>query len=304
MAALYRYSTALLTLSALLALSALSAGLKQLTPENLNALLSRTQNNLTNPSARAAELSRYFVGVPYELGPLGEGESGIFDQDPLIRFDKADCTTMVETVMAMALSSNMQGLLDIQNKIRYKNGQIAYETRNHFPEADWIPNNIKAGFLKDITQEIGGGKTAWIKKTISKKRWYETKTTNDLQGFAHLNKKERQKLVRQWRGLGAAFKDEEAELPYVAVQFLSEMASRIPTGSIFNLVRENQAEKPVLISHQGFIIQQSDGPYVRHMAWNIGGQDVPLTQYLTKYANSPWKLLGMNFLQLQQPPAQ
>ena len=51
--------------------------------------------------------SAYFINTPYKLGPLGEGPEGLFDQDPLYSFDVFDCTTFVETVMALHYSKNM-----------------------------------------------------------------------------------------------------------------------------------------------------------------------------------------------------
>ena len=61
------------------------------------------------PNARADDLltrltviSEYFKGRPYVLGNLGEGSQGKYDQEPLYRTDVFDCTTYVETVIALA----------------------------------------------------------------------------------------------------------------------------------------------------------------------------------------------------------
>ena len=48
---------------------------------------------------RLIYLSDPFVGAPYVVSPLGEGAGE--DTDPRIRFDAFDCTTFVETTMAL-----------------------------------------------------------------------------------------------------------------------------------------------------------------------------------------------------------
>ena len=95
--------------------------------------------------------------------------------------------------------------------------------------------------------------------------------------------------------MGNSFKDETARLPYAPIATLKEKADAIPTGSIFNLVREDQPDKPVLISHQGFIIQKPEGTFVRHAAFDKTVEDVLLSDYLKKYDGSKWPILGMNF---------
>jgi len=65
-----------------------------------------------------------------------------------------DCTTFVETVSALAKSESMADFYKNVVAIRYKDSNPTYLSRNHFPEADWIPNNSKAGILRDVTVEI------------------------------------------------------------------------------------------------------------------------------------------------------
>ena len=57
---------------------------------------------------RLAIVSSAFLGRPYFWGPLGEGAEGDFDQYPLYRADLFDCLTFVETVLAVALTDNLE----------------------------------------------------------------------------------------------------------------------------------------------------------------------------------------------------
>ena len=44
---------------------------------------------------RILAVSEAFLGVPYRLGPLGEGGDGEFNRQPLYSFRDLDCTTYV-----------------------------------------------------------------------------------------------------------------------------------------------------------------------------------------------------------------
>lgn len=101
-----------------------------------------------------------FLGVPYMVSPLGEAV--LPDADPLIRFDVFDCTTFVETVLADA---NQEKL----NKIRYKNGEVGFLSRNHFIESDWLQNN------SELVENVSGkyAQTKIMNVTIDKKSWFK-----------------------------------------------------------------------------------------------------------------------------------
>ena len=107
-------------------------------------------------------VSHEFLGRPYALGPLGEGEG--IDADPLYRFDKFDCLTFVETVLAQSYTQNSTASFrtpsdyrdnyfkNLMNKIRYKDGIISFVTRNHFQNPDWVENN--SHFVQNKSNEI------------------------------------------------------------------------------------------------------------------------------------------------------
>ena len=144
--------------------------------------LRRIHQQAASLAQRVEAVSELFLGVPYKLGSLGEGPDGEFDRDPLIRFDAFDCTTFVETVMALSLDSDLDSAVRTLQKIRYKDGQIGYATRNHFIELDWVPNNVRAGYLHDITSDVAGRNTVKVHKTISKRKWYLRKSLVSLEG--------------------------------------------------------------------------------------------------------------------------
>ena len=102
------------------------------------------------------QVTHSFLKTPYVAGTL-EGNQ----QEQLVyRFDGLDCTTLVENVLALALTYTAGGSFEQfkeeLTKIRYRNGEInGYPSRLHY-FTDWLYENEKRGVIRDITQELGG----------------------------------------------------------------------------------------------------------------------------------------------------
>ncbi|HBL15824.1 MAG TPA: hypothetical protein DD417_03410 [Elusimicrobia bacterium] len=257
---------------------------------------------LHDPSPLVGKVSERFVGTPYHLGPLGEGEKGDFDRDPLMRFDAVDCTTFVEEVLALALEPEPERAKQTLQKIRYKDGVVRYASRNHFPEADWIPNNEAAGYLEDITRVVAGDDVRVSSKVIDKAAWYLHKTTADLQGVGKLSAEEKVELVGRLRQETKGLSPQAVAVPYLPIEFLPDYAARIPAGTVVSFVRENSPAIPVLISHQGLVVEKNGVKLLRHASATDGKvSDVPLLEYAYRYFNAKWRLLGLNLQALRRP---
>ncbi|MCK6684576.1 MAG: DUF1460 domain-containing protein [Thermoanaerobaculia bacterium] len=94
--------------------------------------------------------SSQFIGLPYTLNPLrGSAETPeVFTAS----LDGFDCVTYVETVLALSLSSDPGEFVEWLRRIRYQNGQIAWEARNHYMMA-WLRNNSRAGVVHPVAAE-------------------------------------------------------------------------------------------------------------------------------------------------------
>lgn len=255
------------------------------------------------PAALGQQLyaaSQRFLGLPYVLGPLGEGENGEFDRGPLVSYTGLDCTTFVEETMAFALGRDNADALDLLRYIRYRKGVIAYEARNHFTEADWLPNNIAFGFLRDITAEVAGAAARSASKTISKRAWYAAKTEADLAGFDSESPEARAERAARLRALGANLPDQRAVIDYVPLEDLPRLLNSIPHGTVVSLVREDRADKPTLVSHQFFIFDGPRGKLIRHAAQGKQVMDVDAAQYIAGLAGAKWRVLGFNLAQVRQ----
>ncbi|WP_158320221.1 N-acetylmuramoyl-L-alanine amidase-like domain-containing protein [Bdellovibrio bacteriovorus] len=237
---------------------------------------------------------------PYIVDPLGEGPQGDISHGPLYRFDGFDCTTFVETVLALSLSSSPEQFRTRMNQIRYKNAVVSYKTRNHFPSIDWIPNNIENGFVKDITGSIGGSKTKWSQTWIEKDAWFAKKGPEYVQ-------------------MSREFKPTLGQLPYVAkADLLSspEMLAKIPSGTIFHVVRPNWdlregAGSRLDVSHMGFLIRENGVLYMVHASNGItrdGSNDEkqvkkePLVAYVERVMMASPTTAGINILAVRKTP--
>lgn len=104
---------------------------------------------------RIESASRLFLDVPYMHDPVGEGPGADFDPRPVIRFDRFDCQTFIETVLALAYARRHDEVDDHVRAFRYS-GPCSFAHRNQFITSQWLPNVIARGLLIDDTRRVAG----------------------------------------------------------------------------------------------------------------------------------------------------
>ena len=243
--------------------------------------------------ARIESISAGLLGRPYQLDPLGEGEQGRIDRDPLIRFDVFDCLTYVETVLAMARARDATDIATQLSKIRYRDAVIGYATRNHFPEADWLPANIAQHVVVDITAQVAaqsGVALSVAAGTIDRRSWLLQLPSNPLQASNPL-------LAPGGTGhaeilaLAAAAVSTAISIRYVRLReapqsALQRLAAQLPSAAIVFIVRPNtsmlgQVGSNTLLSHVGFVIQRPGVTLYRSAS--SGRAHAVIDQALVKY---------------------
>ena len=274
----------------------------------LNELIREGRGKPTHAAAIEA-VSAKLLGRPYKLGASGEGKFDAYDQDPLWRLDVFDCTTYVETVMAAVNARNPRGFERALYSVRYLHGRVSFVTRNHFPEADWIPRNESAGNIRDVTRELFPDLARPTSIVISKARWYGAKTANDIEPRER-DINERERLAAELRALAPGYSDEPVTLFYLPMQSFYvkhpengtlepnlEVLRKVPSGAIFNIVREGwmPGGHPLAISHQGFLVQKPDGLYMRHASVNKQVMEDRIDEYFRRFLESP-TVRGINIL--------
>src|SRR6266436_3828108 len=93
-------------------------------------------------------LSRHFLGHSYKPNPLigSAATAEVFTAS----LDGFDCVTFIETILALARASNVDEFTEWLRKIRYEQGRIQWERRNHYM-TQWIRNNVLQGIIKPVS---------------------------------------------------------------------------------------------------------------------------------------------------------
>lgn len=273
--------------------------------EFVKALYHSPDNNLKSDiSSRLETFSALFLGKPYLLGALGEGQEDIFDQSPIYRFDAMDCETFVDTVLALALATDEDHFERCIRKVRYFDGQVSYIHRKHFTCLDWNINNQKQSFLKDITSTFKNKDNQPVSKVaialIDKPSWYQHFTIKTIK-LQHADSRLSKKRLKQLKTLGSKLPKRESKLDYIPLTSLFNangkpnlyLFNQIPNGAIIEIVRPNWNLKDKIgtnlnVSHMGFAFWIKNILYFRE-ASSIHHQiiDVPLIDYLHSALENP-----------------
>lgn len=222
---------------------------------------------------RVAKASDGFLGTAYVLSPLGEGAGK--DPDPLVRWDAVDCVTMVEESLALAVAPDDAALVSTLSRIRYA-GAPSYEGRNHVMEAQWLPENVRKGYLKDVTRAWGGDATRSTTKTLTDATWKE----------------------KSGRSLGLP---EEAQprgsfpLEIIPAEKAVQALANAPSGLVLVVARADRPWLVTRISHVGILVQTEKGPMLRHASRSFKRVvDEPLQHYLTRNLDyGKWTIEGL-----------
>jgi cell wall-associated NlpC family hydrolase len=118
-----------------------------LSRRRVEQLLSKTKHD-RSAGSRVDVLSRHFLGHPYKPNPLiGSADTAeVFTAS----LDGFDCVTYIETIVALARASNVDDFTGWLRKIRYEQGRIRWERRNHYM-ALWIRNNVRTGVIRPVS---------------------------------------------------------------------------------------------------------------------------------------------------------
>lgn len=251
-------------------------------------------------------LSQVLLGAVYVGGSVGEGEQGKYDKDPLMRFDVFDCTTYVETLLAGVMSTSSAEFEANLMALRYKNGEVSFVSRNHFPSLDWFHNNQDK--LLDITPEVAGGTARVAQTLIDKAAWYQH-LTGEVLGCDAASSNKCATLLGQLKAEGSAFSPEPAYLPYVPLTALfvgaegrvdQALLDRIPSGSVISMVRPDWSLKQWIgtnmnVSHQGIAIRKQGVLFLRHASLTHKKvMDENFAEYFSHYASGTSSLKGFN----------
>ena len=219
-------------------------------------------------------MSESFLGMPYVGGTL-EGNP---TERLVCKFDGLDCTTLVESSIALAVAKTenptFEGYKNELTKLRYRDGIIdGYPSRLHYI-LDWLYENEKRGRLEDITEKVGG---VPYKKEIN----FMTNHANLYPALAETSAwekvKEQENLINS---------REHSYIPKAEIQKAEPM---LHDGDI---VAFTSAVEGLDVNHMGVITRVGSRAYLIHAS--LAGKKVIISNVpLAEYVASVPKHTGM-----------
>ncbi len=247
-------------------------------PDERRLTLRRLHRIHRNFEERFVAISDLMLGTPYRLDPLGEGRRGRFDRDPLFSFQRVDCVTFLEEILALSFQSDLSQAIQLAQYLRYNGGRIDYRYRRHLPLSQWLPELMQLGLLRDDTRRVAGRAARMIQKWLSR-RSYSTRSAR--------------RFVRKigWRHLVTG----KFTLPYIPLERALRKVRFFSPISIMSMMRPDKPYSPDLIFHQGAIVRIDGILYLRHATKVWGGVvDTPLQWYLRSLTRYGRPVLGIH----------
>jgi hypothetical protein len=247
----------------------------------------KAARQLPSMAEKLTWVSEPFLGAAYAHSPLGEGAGRPPDVDPRLRWDAFDCTTFVETTIALAVADDLAGAKQLLDALRYRDGRVDYLARRHFPESEWIPDLVRLGFLKDVTREIGGKDVVTATKTLDQFVWGRAQRHKGTPSLPAERVPQGTFTIDAW-ALAAAMAHPE----------------KIPPGTLIDVVRVDFKSAPVRVSHQGIVIEKGGKRYVRHAADRMFHRVVDeeighFFDRMSKYKK--WPITGFHLARIEAP---
>lgn len=263
---------------------ALAVGTRPAGPELSPPPALRAALELDQPwPRRLIERTQPLLGRPYAFSPLGEGFGQ--DPDPRLRFDRFDCTTLVETALVLVHDTGEAPLLSVMDAIRY-DGPPTFETRRHLATSQWIPGLVAGGWLEDVSRPVGGDETKQVVLRLDRERW------------------EKRRIARRLPLEADAVPEGRFVLDVVPLDVLVARRHLIPDGTVLNVVRVAWRRSPDLVTHQGLLIRDEQGRWRMRHASPLANKvlDEPLDKVLERYRKKrKWPIAGANLLRIVEP---
>lgn len=251
----------------------------------INQILQSTiSSDCQTPNDRIIFIAKKLLDIPYVAHTL-EGETEILT----INVAQLDCTTFVETVMALAYTagenrSSWRDFIYNLKRIRYRNGTInGYSSRLHYI-SDWIIDNTHMGLLTEVTNRLP--EHSYATKTID----FMSTHRNSYTQLADSTEYERIKNVEMGYRLH--------RFPYIKKERLlkKEVQKSLKDGDIIALTTKING---LDVSHMGIITFVDGLPHLLHASMTAEKVIIdprPLHEYLRRGKN----LTGIRVIRLSE----
>ncbi|TNE63802.1 MAG: DUF1460 domain-containing protein [Bacteroidetes bacterium] len=233
-------------------------------------------------AAQTLAIARSFMGTPYVGGVLDKGET----EQLVVNLRELDCWTFMEYSLALALTAQtsqptFDTLQEHIRQLRYWGGTInGYASRMHY-FSGWLLQAEKAGYLQDITRELGG---IPYKETIGymsahPERYPRLKNPQTLQLIRRVEKRLNQ---HSWY--------------YIPQDQIAQVESRIQDGDFIALTSGRHG---LDIAHQGIAVWQNGRLHLLH-ASSLGKRVLISAQPLATYIRTQKGQTGIMVARIRQ----
>lgn len=240
------------------------------TVDDLLHQLAREEGGLAAGWPRMEAASEAMLGIPYEEGALGEEAAP--DADPRLRWDKMDCVTFIETMIAFGHAGNLEQCRAILDDIRYadQSPRKDFDHRLHIMETQWIPDMIAKGYIRDVNQAVANQAGLALKKL----KIQYTQTLWD-------NRKQLRDPDLPWEVVTQA----EHTTAYLSIQDVMDngVMDQLPAGTLLVMMHKMKPGDVTAVHHMGVVVVKEGVRHVRHARQNKGVEDEDAGDYLKRH---------------------
>jgi cell wall-associated NlpC family hydrolase len=221
------------------------------------------------------EIGRLFINVPYKVGTL----ENLGKEKLVVNISGFDCTTFVETVLALArcIIAGKLSCSELRKNlklIRYRQAKIdGYSSRLHY-FTDWLRDNEKKKILKDISRHFDAE---------AQRKIIDYMTLNRASYPALKNEFEFQKMRLVEKNLSRKV------FHIISKDKMSRQKMKIKNGDVIAFATKDEG---LDVAHVGFAIWQGKNLHLLHASSKEGGV-VILKRTLVAYLKSNKKFTGV-----------
>ncbi len=281
--------------------------------EFISEVLQEISPKFNDVTERIFLASRYFLNRPYQHDVCGEGVAGHFDQNPIFRTDVFDSTSLINTILAVALSKDLYEFRQVIFNLNYFQSIPCYANRFHFTCVDWNTENLKKGLLFNLTNklkiQLTKGASRVARTMIDRPNWFRHRRFEDIRLIQEVSSAKENMLLRQMHSFAKSQLVVQSCIPYLPLPEMFEcyksdptLLDAVPCGSIVQIVRPNwnlreKIGTNVNISHMGFLFKKKK----YHLLYYACEQrrrviEVPFWDYLRDICLPSPTIQGINIL--------
>ena len=229
-------------------------------------LIDAWNGGLNKKPDKIALIGEKLVGTPYLAGTLDS-----LPERLTVNMDGMDCTTFVETVVAMALTlderrTSWHDFVFNLERLRYRNGAVnGYGSRLHYV-SDWAIDNSHRGILQEVTDRAGNA--AWEVKTL------DFMTRNKDKYPALSDDEELEKIKNAEIGYRSH------RFPYIKSRNVA--AANLRGGDIVAITTKTPG---LDVQHMGIVVMKEGVAHLMHASSKAGKvivDPLPLSEYLRR----------------------